>query len=285
MEVSYGVTWREKRQARQQNLYEYLINNHSDKIEFDGNSLRLLSNKSISIKKGYAGYKDFANDETGNGIDFLVKHLGFSFIDAVNALNNETESCAVSVGPKTKKYTIPERADNNERVTNYLAAERQIDRAFIKWLIDKNVLYQDKYRNCVFINKAQDFYEQRGTYGSSYHRNGDKSNNNTNYWYFNNPRAKFYAKAFICESAIDAISLCLLRPDDAYYFSIAGVGNQQRIDMIKEHAYDMRLQVYTAFDNDEAGQQGRDRNKDLKHIMPDAAFKDWNEQLVKGQFY
>lgn len=280
-----GVTWKEKRLARQQDLYEYLINNQRDKVELDGSSLRLLSNKSISIRKGYAGYKDFANGDTGNGVDFLVKYLGFGFIDAVNALNMESVACDTSVGMKLKKYTIPKRADNNERATNYLAVLRQIDRSFIEWLISKGVLYQDSYGNCVFINKEQSFYEQRGIYDTPYHRNADKSRSNTNYWYFNNPRAKLYTKAFICESAIDAISLCLLRPDDAYYFSIAGVGNQQRIDKIKELAHEKGIQVYTAFDNDEAGQQGRDRNKDLKHITPDAAFKDWNEQLIKGQFY
>lgn len=280
-----GVTWQEKRQARQQDLFEYLITNQRDKVEIDGNSLRLLDNKSISIKKGYAGYKDFANGDTGNGVDFLMKYLGFGFIDAVNALNAESVACNITTGMKTKNYTIPKRADNNERAMNYLSVVRQIDRGFINWLIDKGILYQDAYFNCVFINKEQSFYEQRGVYDIPYHRNDDKSRSHTNYWYFNNPRAKLYTKAFICESAIDAISLCLLRPDDAYYFSIAGVGNQQRIDKIKENAYDMRLQVYTAFDNDEAGQQGRDRNNDLKHIIPDAAFKDWNEQLIKDHLY
>ena len=106
-----GVTWKEKRLARQQDLYEYLINNQRDKVELDGSSLRLLSNKSISIRKGYAGYKDFANGDTGNGVDFLMKYLGFGFIDAVNALNMESVACNTAVGMKPKKYTIPKRAE------------------------------------------------------------------------------------------------------------------------------------------------------------------------------
>lgn len=278
-----GVTWQEKRQARQQDLFEYLITNQRDKVEVDGNSLRLLSNKSISIKKGYAGYKDFANGDTGNGVDFLVKYLGFGFVDAVNALNNKSIVALISPGvQKENQFHIPKRADDNGRIISYLSVVRGIDKQLINWLISKGVLYQEQYYcNCVFINKDNSFYEKRGIYDEPYHRNNDKSIDNTNFWYFNNPNAKLRMKAFICESAIDAMSLCQLRPDEGLYFSIAGVGNQQRIDRIKELVYEERLQVYTAFDNDEAGELARDRNKDLKHIVPNKQYKDWNEQLQK----
>lgn len=173
---------------------------------------------------------------------------------------------------------MPPKAAGVGRIKSYLAVERHIDKGFIDWLIDKGVLYQDTYSNCVFISPKKDFFERRGIFDSPFHRNADLSPNSDGYWYFNNPHAKALTKAFICESAIDAISLYLLKPDDGYYFSIAGVGNQQRIDAIKN----LGLMTYTAFDNDEAGQEGRCRNNDLKHIMPDIGFKDWNEQLKKG---
>lgn len=273
-----GVTWDDKRKARQQDLYEYLVKHHRSEFESDGSSLRLLANKSISIKKGYAGFKDFGNGRTGNGIDFLMEYLNYSFVDAVNALNTESEAAIKDPDPRKKKqYYVPQKAAGNKRIISYLSVERRIDKGFIEWLIGKGVLYQDIYSNCVFMSPKKDFYEQRGIFDTPYHRNADLSPDNTRYWYFNSPSAKALTKAFICESAIDAMSLYLLHPDDGYYFSIAGVGNQQRIDAIKT----LGLQTITAFDNDEAGQEGRNRNNDLKHIIPSC--KDWNEQLQKGK--
>ena len=79
--------------------------------------------------------------------------------------------------------------------------------------------------------------------------------------------------AFVCESAIDALSLYLLRSKDrnATYISIGGAGKQSAIDRLKQE-YD---QVILAVDNDAAGDACRKRNPDLKAIIPDR--KDWNE--------
>lgn len=268
------VTQTEKRQARQADLYEYLLKNHANKFVVDGNSIRLRDDKSISIKKGYAGFKDFSTGQTGNGIDFLCRYLNFTFVEAVTALN--TASVAACEDPRpTKKnsYSVPQKADSNNRIISYLSIERGIDKSLITWLLNKHVLYQDVYSNCVFISPRKDFYEVRGIFDTPYHRNADLSPDNTNYWYFNAPTAKALSKAFICESCIDAVSLFLLNPDDGYYFSIAGCGNDQRIEAIKK----LGLETYLCFDNDTAGEQAMCRHMDLKHITP--AAKDWNEQL------
>ena len=272
-----NVTTEEKRTARKTDLYEFLISHYPGEVIKDGNSLRLRSNKSISIRKGFAGYKDFADfNNHGNGIDLLTRYFGFGFCEAVKALNGGSAAVCVDPLKVEKKYYVPQKAENNNRIRNYLAVERGIDRRLIDWLIDKNVLFQDTYSNCVFISRNRDFWECRGIFDSPYHRNLDRSPNNNGYWYFQNPKAKTLTKAFICESAIDAISLCLLNPDDGYYFSIGGVGNQQRIDAVK----DLGLITFTAFDNDDAGQAARDRNNDIKHLIPTA--KDWNAQLKEG---
>ena len=63
--------------ARKANLYDYLMCNHLSDCIKDGNSLRPKCNHSISVKKGYAGYKDFASGETGNSVDFLVRYMGY----------------------------------------------------------------------------------------------------------------------------------------------------------------------------------------------------------------
>ena len=58
--------------ARCADLYDFLIKYYDSKFKHEGDSIRPKDNHSISIKKGYHGYKDFSSGETGNSIDFLV---------------------------------------------------------------------------------------------------------------------------------------------------------------------------------------------------------------------
>ena len=59
----------------------------------------------------------------------------------------------------------------------------------------------------------------------------------------------------------------------AAYFSIGGVANQKAIDRIKANF----PQAVLAVDNDQAGQKCRERNRDMKHLIPFK--KDWNDDL------
>lgn len=270
------VTKTEIQEAKSKSLYEYLLGNYPGMVSKQGSSLRLISNPSVSIKSNF--YTDFNGSDKGDSISFLMKYLGLSFQESVLALIG-SRAAAVNYQSHGSQFVIPKRAADNNRVISYLTIVRGLDKKLIMWLIGKGVIYQDDYSNCVFICPNLGFYEVRGIYDKPFHKNADSSPNNTLYWYMNNPRATVLRKAYICESCIDAISLCLLRPDEAYYMSIAGVGNQQRIDAIKK----LGLETITAFDNDLAGQQGRNRNNDIKHIIPDDGFKDWNEQLRKGK--
>ena len=61
------------------------------------------------------------------------------------------------------------------------------------------------------------------------------------------------------------------------FCSIAGVANQQRIDRIKAGMDAAGLETVLAVDNDEAGEQCRQRNPECKHIVPKN--KDWNDDL------
>lgn len=268
------VTKAQIREAKEKSLYDYMLNTHPDMVTKDGRSLRLVSDHSVCIKDNF--YSDFGGTDKGDNISFLHNYLRLSFTDAVISLLNCTAADVITMSKPKDKFVLPKRAASDERIVSYLSVERGIDKKIIRWLIGKGVLYQDIYSNCVFISKNNDFYEVRGIYDKPFHQNQDLSVGSIHYWYFNNPTAKILSKAFICESSIDAISLHLLYPDDGYYFSIGGVGNQQRIDAIKQ----LGLETITAFDNDEAGQQGRDRNNDIKHIIP--YYKDWNEQLRKS---
>ena len=104
--------------------------------------------------------------------------------------------------------------------------------------------------------------------------------------YFSLEQNRF--ELYICEGAIDAISLYLVRAgtkinhaEQGLYCAIGGVANQQRIDRIKNYAADAGCQVVIAVDNDKAGEQCRQRNPDCRAWIP--RLKDWNEGLLQQE--
>ncbi|WP_022769406.1 toprim domain-containing protein [Butyrivibrio sp. NC2007] len=274
--------------ARRADLYQYLLRYHPNLFKVEGQSIHPKDNLSLSIKKGYSGYKDFATDETGNGIDYLTKYLSYTVPEAVNALcgglvstnddGNSTLLQPTSIELSNTPLNVPPPANCRYRQLFAYLMRRGIPAKTIQALIDQHLLYQESaHNNIIFINKEQDFAEFHGTltYGKPFHSCRKLAPDR--FWWFR--ESSNAHTAYICEAAIDAISLYELnKPNDcpAYYISLGGVANQQSIDRIKRQQFLHNIML--AVDNDVAGQKCRERNKDLACIIPN--HKDWNEDLM-----
>lgn len=273
--------------ARRANLYDYLMRNHLSDCIKDGNSLRPKCNHSISIKKGYAGYKDFSSDETGNSVDFLVRYMGYDLDTAVFALSEQVASVLIAEAEREKELNIVVPVEFPKPLTGrwkqlyaYLQA-RGISVDIINLLVQQKIIYQSaKRNNIIFINRERDFAEARGTYtyGKPYHRiyKGQADR----FWWFK-PWEGTVECVYVCEAAIDAISLyqlhtSLKEAQKAIYVSLGGVANQQTIDRLKRQPAGYK--IILAVDNDAAGEACRERNNDLDYILPRS--KDWNEDLL-----
>ena len=283
--MATNVSKEQATSARCADLYDFLVQYYDFNFKHEGDSIRPVDNHSISIKKGYNGYKDFATKETGNSIDFLIKHMGFDFINAVQALSDVPAS-AISQPVDTSQQDgienvppqFPEPVDGMYKNLFAYLGGRGISTGTIQMLVEQKKMYQEKSKNnIVFINMEKDFAELRGTYtfGKPFHGIVPNSRHDGFWWFRTSKNA---AKAYICEAAIDAISLYELHKiqgeqEEAYYISIAGVAKQPAIDRLKNSTLDIILAV----DNDVAGQQCRDRNSELEYIIP--VHKDWNEDL------
>ena len=267
------VTKEQIRQARKTNLADYLLMECPADVRIVGSSLCLRQNTSLYVKKSVPGYHDFATGEHGNSIDFLTRYLNYSFMDAVRAL------CRFS-GEKAKPpslsrpFSLPSRAERPFRnVIAYLTG-RGIPEETVRFLIQENLLYQDSpHGNAVFVTPDEDYCEIRGTGAKTFH--GCRKKSPDKFWYLlTNLKPE---TAYICEAAIDAVSLMLIhrqqgKTDPAVYVSIGGVANQQTINRIKT-----RISSVLAVDNDSAGQACRARTPEMMAIIPRA--KDWNDDL------
>lgn len=282
------------RRARKADLYDYLIRNHARQFKKEGQSINLIYNKSLSIKRGYSGYLDFATNETGNSVDFLVRYMGYEIDQAVFALCGEN-SCINSgnlgfeitndlIIKEDLPPVFPDPAVGKYRQLFAFLTGRGIPSRTVQGLIDRKLLYQSKDKNnAVFINIERDWAELRGTYtlGKKQFHGVVANCRKDGFWWFRSGKdAKI---AYICEASIDAISLYVLhmqhgKKEPAYYISIGGVAKQQAIDRIKR-----QVKTILAVDNDDAGLGCRERNSELPFILP--VNKDWNEDLQKGQYY
>ena len=242
--------------ARKANLYDYLMCNHLSDCIKDGNSLRPKCNHSISVKKGYSGYKDFASGETGNSVDFLVRYMGYDLDDAVFALVGQSSPLAVRIEKKQDivvSVEFPKPLEGRwKQLYAYLQA-RGISVDIINLLIRQKIIYQSAERNnIIFVNKERDFAEARGTYtyGKPYHR--------------------------VYKGQADQLHALAKESQKAIYVSLGGVANQQTIDRLKRQPAGYK--IILAVDNDAAGEACRVRNNDLDYILPES--KDWNEDLL-----
>ena len=267
------VTKEQIRQARRADLADCLLRVHPAEVLIVGNSLHLKKNQSLYVKKGFPGYHDFATGKHGNSIDFLTQYLNYSFTDAVLMLcccNSIPDSEALR---EVRPFHLPVRADPPfDKVTAYLTG-RGIPTETVMMLIQRNLLYQDSHANAVFVNPAADYCEIRGIYRKPFH--GCRKKKPDRFW-FVMPKPPPLITAYICEAAIDAISLMLIHQaqgitDSNVYVSIGGVSNQQTIDRFRNK------NAVLAVDNDRAGEECRIRNPDFPVLIP--SFKDWNDDL------
>ena len=287
------VTKDEIRAARVRSLWDYLSRFHPEEFRPVGTDMLCARAKdSIYIKRGFPGFNDFSSGKHGNSVDFLTAYLGYGFVDAVTALNgSRVPVCKTGSPPQgspdarmgsSRKIRIPEAAPRPYRRVYAYLMRRGIPADTIRGLESSGLLYQDTpHGNAVFISRSRDYCEIRGTLTYAdrpFH--GCRRSAPDHFWHTASSNEKPQV-AFICEGAIDAISLLLLHRKagitaPAAYVSIGGVSNQQAIERIKC----IFPAPILAADNDPAGWKCRERNPDLRYIVP--VRKDWNEDLLSG---
>lgn len=308
------------RAARRAPLYDYLKNRRPGDVILEGSSLRLANNRSVVVSDARTGFIDYSTGETGNPIDFLVRYLGYGFQDAVAelcrymSLPTDLQAGTINVGdligyappagastppPASGRTTSPQAAPPKpfappppvqgpyRRLFAYLVHQRGIPAWLVQRLVDDGLLYEDAtHGNAVFINAARTYAELRGTVpGRPFHGLAPGSGTEEFWWFKPGPPASPVTAAFICEGAIDAMSLYLLRQrqplppgDNPMYCSIGGVANQQRVDVIKSCMGAAGRPVVLAVDNDPAGEKCRERNPGCPALVP--KLKDWNADLL-----
>ena len=268
----------QKKAARRADLYGYLLTYHADTVQKSGhNRLQNKEHDSLIITKG-KGYCHNSINESGNGIDYLIKYLGYSFTRAVAVL---ADFGGFVDSAEETTPSAPSKAFNGNfsRIFAYLTKTRGIPAAAVDSLIKKKLLYEDERHNCVFISADCNYSELVGTLSNIRFKGISPQSDSDGYWLHG---AELPNTLYICESAIDAISLSVIQTrikdtSDIAWVSIGG---------LKPAAVNRLIQTYDAercvlaIDNDTAADKFAAAFPTLRRIKP--KFKDWNEDIKNG---
>ena len=145
-----------------------------------------------------------------------------SFQDAVRTLAGEdfktipaTQAEHRAKPPERAAFALPPKNNGNRRVFAYLHRSRGIAAEIINHCIKNDLLYEDaQHHNAVFVGKDENHNARyaflRGTLTASHFRQ-EATGSDKSYGFFLRGSGK---TLFVCEAAIDALSIATLRKFD-----------------------------------------------------------------------
>jgi hypothetical protein len=197
-------------QARNTDVVTFFEKYHGFTFVRRGGAYRCKQHPSLAVDSNRLSWFWHSKDIGGYGVlDYLVKVENMPFRQAVEVATGTTLTIAPpprSEVKPPKKLVLPEKAGITLRLYDYLCNKRSIDSSIVNALIQKDMLYEDKRGNIVFVgydeqNKPR-FACLRGTY-SDYR--GDCTGSDKRYG-FNTMANAPSGSLYIFESAIDLLS-------------------------------------------------------------------------------
>ena len=284
------------RKARQTNLADFLL---SAGVPLVRNGRRYRHKEHDSLIFTDNAFCWNAKSDKGNAIDYLMRHMGYEFKDAVFALTRNTPADGRGRDSKKNihtafKFDIEGMNTNTDKVRRYLVDTRHINHALINQLVKSGLIHQEIKTNNAYFKMI----DERGKCVGA-ERQGITSKRfkgiaeGSKYGYGFNVRFSddgIFDYALFFESAVDLISFIDFKTlhekkplDRCILVSMAGL----KINIIKHtiKAFAGNPRAVLCVDNDEAGRHFiatvKTAGMDYGLRLPDEQYSDWNEQLSK----
>ena len=223
-------------------------------------------------------------------VDYLIKVRGFSFVDAVRHLaGDDVQYKHVAPiekpPPERKKFELPPRNNDNERVIAYLQS-RGIAKQIIIDCINQGSVYESaNWHNCVFLGRDDSgkarYASLRGTIGN-FKRDVDGSDKR--FGFVIPPKNGKSDTLIVYESPVDALSHQTIYPEySGWRLSLGCTALSALINFLSRHSEVKSVVVGT--DNDMAGNAAAAKIAELQGIsvsraIPHSGKKDWNDALM-----
>ncbi|OUQ56124.1 hypothetical protein B5E58_11340 [Tyzzerella sp. An114] len=276
-------------------------------------SITIRNNKWYDHKNGIGGYP----------IQFMKEFYGLNFRDALKELlygeepmlNGWTDSSELvsnykkqdeSVYQKQKislnaemnseekrkaEFILPVKANNNDRMFEYLTEKRYIPKEVVEKFVDKGLIYQEsKYRNIVFLGTDENGVSKSASKKST-SNNGKNfkikvASSDTSFGFCWRGKSE---RVFVFEAAVDLMSFITLSKEDwenNNYIALDGLSPKPLLRFIEENKN--IKEVYLCLDYDIAGIEAGEKINDILDemygdkittVIINPLYKDWNEEL------
>ncbi|MEG0359272.1 MAG: zincin-like metallopeptidase domain-containing protein [Anaerorhabdus sp.] len=211
----------------------------------------------------------FSRNRGGSIIDFIkemeqedtrgaIEKLEDYYNEIKPSIAFDTHQRKQSENRDVKDIECPDKVASNKEVINYLHAKRGISYEIIQDYLDRNVLYQDDKKNCVFLGKYNKTvaYAQKRSTTSAYKGDVAGSFKAVGIFIDNNSDT-----IIVNEAVIDQMSyrqLIGLAEKDYDYLACCGAANAQnaiKFHLIKRGESARIKNIILALDHDEAGEE------------------------------
>jgi hypothetical protein len=218
----------------------------------------------------------------GGAIDLVMHVCGLDFKGTLVWLSERfpggSAIAAPDASPKPSLQLPPPEIQNLPNVKHYLHDDRKIDAAVIDYLIHSGDLYADHRANAVFVMRSTDKVpmgaELRGTGPRRWRGMAIGSQKDEGYFSIRNVCID---GIILCESAIDAISCFIIKPQ---YYCISTAGARPSPTWLQRLVRHYR-KVYCGFDADPPGESTAEAMiqvyPSIKRLRPQQ--HDWNDML------
>lgn len=270
------------RQARQANLPNYL---QAKGIDLKREGRRYKSKEHDSLIFTDNAYYWNSRNEHGNAIDYLTRHMGYTFNDAVTELTGIKNSIIEVCQPQQCfEITNVITSKQLQRTIAYLNKSRFINIDIITNCIKNKLLMQEETtNNAIFVmydeNDKVVGAELQGTLSHIRYK-GIAAGSKYGYG-FNMKDSKAPKKAFFFESAVDLLSFFEMYQNRLESFILVSMGGlKDNVVQCTLEAYTSLTEVYICTDADNASSKFKSNLMiPFVEVLPHKPYKDWNEQL------
>lgn len=198
----------------------------------------------------------------------------------------------------SKALVLPEKNSNANSVIRYLCDVRMLDRSLVDSFIERELLYQDKRNNCVFVSPDKTFACLRSTGEKKFVCDLEGSNYDNCFFLLDDKVVSPYS-IIVTESVIDMMSVMTyiqLRPwflgkyKDKSYLALSGTNKMYSL-YNHLNTYPSIQNIIFALDHDAAGKTAVSKSVDSlqeKGFKGNVLFaypptgKDWNDCVVQS---
>ncbi len=202
--------------------------------------------------------------------------------------DNIVEKPAKAKKKTDKNFMLPAKNTENKHVFAYLTKTRCIDDEIVREMFGKKLLFEDTYRNCVFVgydkNNSPAFACKKGTNTGKPYTGDVRGSKKIWGWRYENGQNTVR----VFEAPIDALSYMTLENEagrdwkSANYLALSGVSDEALFLYMRNNKNIERVEL--CLDNDEPGQQAAHKiqseiPKSIECVIVAPEAKDFNEDL------